>query len=55
MTKPPQFIVEVVKFPPQIPVGLAEPVLPHPMVAAGALGLVIYGNPLPQISENLMN
>ena len=72
--EPPQFKVELVKLPPQIPVEivepgltgsteiplqlpveLTEPVLPHLLVASGALVLGIYGNPLPQILEIPMN
>ena len=34
---------------------ITESVLPHPLAASGALVLTIYGNPLPQISEILMN
>ena len=45
----------LIKLPPQHPVELAERVLLHPLVASGALGLAIYGNPIPQISESPMN
>ena len=40
---------------PKIPVELVEPVLPHPLVASGALQLAIYANPLTRISGSLMN
>ena len=66
MTEPPQFKVELVKPPFQLPVKIVEPVLmvltelppqlqekpvlPHPLVIYGDLGLVIYDNKFPQIS-----